>query len=69
MLDNGNLLISWGATKDETAPAADIAVISEFDSAGNAVFHMNMNSRGGPAHSYRVYHAAEDSVTIPLNLP
>ena len=44
-------------------------MITEVDLAGNALFHMNMVLDGKPVHSYRVYHAAEDSVTIPLNLP
>ena len=68
VLENGNWLISWGNSRADV-PAANVAVISEVDPAGNAVFHMNIRSQGNPVHSYRVYHADEDSVTLPLNLP
>ena len=60
---------SWWRRHYATVPAADVAVISEVDRDGNAVFHMNLSERGEPADSYRVYHADEESVTIPLNLP
>ena len=69
VLETGNWLISWGGSHDRTVPAHDVAMITEVDLAGNALFHMNMVLDGKPVHSYRVYHAAEDSVTIPLNLP
>ena len=71
LLDNGNWLISWGATRGKatTLSAQEVAVVSEVDTTGAAVFHMNMSKSDKLRHSYRVYHDYEANVPIPLNLP
>ena len=70
VLPNGNWLIAWGTSKGYTEPSGrDVATITEVDTAGNAVFDMSITASGAPKSSYRVYHVAEESVTLPLNLP
>ena len=72
VLENGNWLISWQATKDETLSFRKIAGVTEVDTSGaqvSAVFHLNMSQYGGLKSTYRVYHAYEVDVQLPLNLP
>ena len=71
-LANGNWLIAWGGPSlDRTSPNDRTAVATEVDSAGTAVFHMNITTHDGTGiHSlYRVYHDDEANVVVPLNLP
>ena len=69
LLDNGHWLIGWGTTAAHTVPTAQVATVSEVDTAGNAVFHMNISKSGRLRQVYRAYHDDEANVTIPLNLP
>ena len=70
MLENGHWLIAWGPTRDRTVPVPEVVAVTEVDTAGNAVFHMNMNlSSRELQHSYRAYHDSEDNVSIPLTYP
>ena len=71
LLDNGNWLIAWGTTKGSTLATSQIAMVTEVDKDGNAVFHLNVTDGSGTGwlSQYRVYHDYEANVTIPLNLP
>ena len=70
LLDDGNWLIAWGTTNGATVPSEEVAAVTEVDTSGSAVFHMNIISPEGRLSSlYRVYYDDADSVTIPMELP
>ena len=71
LLDNGNWLIAWGTTEGSTLATSEVAMVTEVDTGGNAVFHLNVTDGSGTGWlaQYRVYHDSEANVTIPLKLP
>ena len=69
VLDNGNWLISWYNWANVSVPIEETIAISEVDSNGDAVFHLNMHKGDRVATSYRVYRYPAPSVSIPLNPP
>ena len=63
-------VITWGATRGNTAGLQKMIAISEVDPAtGTAHFHLHMSKSGRSVHTYRVYREREADVPIPLNLP
>ena len=73
LLDNGNWLIAWGQTSTlgaRTVAREAVAVVTEVDTSGAAVFHMNITTRGGSImRLYRVYYADTADVAVPRSLP
>ena len=73
LLDNGNWLIAWGQTSTlgaRTVAREAVAVVTEVDTSGAAVFHMNITTRGGSImRLYRAYYADTADVAIPRSLP
>ena len=63
-------LIAWGTTDDATASVEETISVSEVNPAtGTSLFELNMTDSGGLVVTYRIYHAREADVSIPLTLP
>ena len=72
LLDNGNWLIAWGQTSESARSIAReaVAVVTEVDTAGATVFHMNITTHGDSImRLYRAYYADAADVAIPTSLP
>ena len=72
MLDNGNWLIAWGGRSLDIRESTTISeVMPGGPDSGDAtvVFELLMHEGDTTLTSYRVYHARETDVEIPLNLP